>query len=101
MKAFERIADALTLLAKIEARKFDKLYPVRQPKDATVTKIPTDEDRARANISGDISEPIDDWASPGPLERAFLERERTQNNPKGRKPEAGRAETPGSDPAAA
>lgn len=75
--ALEAIAEALTLWCKLEAQKFDKQYPVKpEARDATITRIKTDEDRARASLGGDPSESLDEWTSPGAFERRFDENSR-------------------------
>jgi len=58
--ALESIADALTAWVKLEQQKFDKLYPVKVPRDATATKLPSEEDRLREDL-GSTNEPLDEW----------------------------------------
>src|SRR5690349_7689649 len=69
--AFERIADALTAYANIEAERFKRQYPERrEPREATVTHIPTEEDKLRANLHGP-EKTLKEWLQPGSFERKF------------------------------
>lgn len=65
--AFETIADTVVAMYKLQEQRFDKEYPSKPtPKDATVTRIASDEDKLREDL-GDTGEPLEDWV--GPRER--------------------------------
>ena len=69
--SFVEIAEALTLIGKLGSQVFDKLYPVKAPKDATVTHLKTEEERKREDL-GDTGESLEDWQTLGPREQEFL-----------------------------
>jgi hypothetical protein len=70
--ALEKLADALTVLATLSQRVVDRDYPVRtEPRDATITRIPTTEDRLRAD-QGATGETEEEWLELGPRERELL-----------------------------
>lgn len=58
--ALEVIGDALTQWVKLEQAKFDKLYPVKVPRDATVTTVKSEEGKLKESL-GDTGESLDDW----------------------------------------
>lgn len=74
--ALEEIAGAFTVLAKLASQWYDKLYPVKVPRDATVTKIPNDDDLLRESLGGDGSETLEEWSDLGPRERSLAEKKR-------------------------
>lgn len=59
--AFEKIAEALTLRATLDADRFTKEYPPRRdPSDITVSKPKTEEDYLRED-QGQSEESIEEW----------------------------------------
>ena len=72
--ALEAIADALTLYAKIEAQRFDKEYPVKVPRDAIVTTVPSDDDKLREDL-GASEESLEEWQQLGPREQEVVVKE--------------------------
>ena len=76
--ALEKIADALSNFSMDYHRRLELEYPAkREPHDATVTRIPTDEDLIRAEHSG-TGESIDDWVRLGPRESRFIADEKDE-----------------------
>ena len=73
--SFAEIADALTLLGKIGSQWYEKVYPVKTPKDATVTRIKTEEERKREDL-GDTRESLEDWQTIGPRELEVITKEK-------------------------
>ena len=75
--ALEQIGEALTVLAKLGSQVFDKLYPARVPTDATVTKIQSEEERARESLGDDGSKTLEEWTdldAVGPRERELIKK---------------------------
>lgn len=69
--ALEGIATALTEWVKIEAQRFEKEYPPkREPREALVTYIPTEEEELQRD-QGASGESQDEWI--GLREREVLE----------------------------
>jgi hypothetical protein len=61
VNAFEKIAEALTRRATLDADRFAIEHPPRrEPKDVTITKPKDDEDRLRED-QGSTDEPLDEW----------------------------------------
>ena len=81
--SFEKIADALGDLCVIQKRRYDRDYPERkEPRDALVSRVKTDEDLAKER-QGSSTEPIKEWFGGfedpefvGVREKAFLEEQR-------------------------
>ncbi len=74
--ALERIADALTAWVTLEQKRYDKEYPTKVPRDATQTKLPSEEDELRASL-GDTGESTEDWLTDvGPRERELDKRKK-------------------------
>jgi len=74
-RSMEDIRDVLTHWVNIEQKRFDKEYPAkREPKDATITHIPTAEDRLKEE-QGASEEPIEEWT--GLREQEFIARQRS------------------------
>ena len=76
-RALERLAVAFERIATVAEKWYERVYPVKPvPQDAIVTRVPTDEDRLRANLHGPEKtlskwlEPPAEWA--GPREKEFL-----------------------------
>lgn len=69
----ERIADVLEEFAKLFQQWFDKVYPQRpEVRDATITKVPSEEDKIR-----DIHGPdVDEEEFIGELEREIINQSR-------------------------
>ena len=68
--AIEKIADALSDLAILTAKRLEKDFPAKHdPRDATITRIPTVDDRLRAS-QGASDEPIEEWI--GSREEEFV-----------------------------
>ena len=69
----ERIAVAFERGATILEKWYEKLYPPkREPKDVTLTRIPSDLDRIKAE-QGASEETTEEWLSDiGPREREYL-----------------------------
>lgn len=67
-RAMERIADSLESIAdslvqwcKLSQARFDREFPVkRNPLDATITRVPNDEDRLRESL-GASEETLEEW----------------------------------------
>lgn len=82
VESFERIADALAGIHDIQKKRFAKDFPEhREPRHATVNRVPNDEDKRR-EAQGHSSTPISEWLSDlpardyvGPREKAFIEAE--------------------------
>lgn len=79
VEALEQIGEALTLLAKLGAQVFDKLYPVKIPRDAEITKVKSADDLLRESLGGDGDQSTEDWldedpADLGPRERELLKK---------------------------
>lgn len=76
LSALESLAVSLDRLATLAERAVNRYAPAKhEPRDATVTRIPSDEDRRRESLGG--SAPIGEWLDeqPGPTEKDFLERQ--------------------------
>lgn len=84
--AFETIADTLDAMYKLQQERFDREYPTRFPKDAVVTRLPTEEEKlARAQgATGESS--LDEWMQIGPREREIIEESRKGAKPVIEKP---------------
>jgi hypothetical protein len=68
--AIERIAEALAGIYETKQKELAKRYPERkEPRDAVVTRIPTEDDRIREE-HGASEEPIEEWI--GIREREYL-----------------------------
>ena len=71
-----KIAFALDRVATIMEKRFEKEYPVKTPRDATVTHIKSEEDELRESQGG-TGEPLDEWLSDvGPRERELIEKKK-------------------------
>lgn len=69
--AFEGIARHLDRLAAVGESEFRKKYLRRQrPKEATLTRVLTDEDKIRQD-QGASEETLDRWLTLGPREQAY------------------------------
>lgn len=73
--SFGEIAEALTVIGKLGSQWYEKLYPARTPKDATVTRIKTEEERKREDL-GDTGESLDEWQTIGPRELEVITKEK-------------------------
>lgn len=78
-KAAAQIAGAMTRLAEVAEKWYEKNYPDRVPRETTVSKIPDEIDRLVASIGGDGDVPIEKWLEleeeeVGPRERAVIQR---------------------------
>jgi hypothetical protein len=72
-RAMERLATAFEAIALTLAQFYDKMYPPKhEPRDVTLTRIPTEEDKIR-EAQGSTQETTDQWLDIGPRERALLE----------------------------
>lgn len=69
--ALEAIAVALTLWSKLQQQRFDKEYPVKQPREATVTHVKNEEDELLESL-GSTGESLEDWTTLGPREQAVI-----------------------------
>lgn len=59
--SLEKIAEALTRLAVVAEHAVYRQFPIkREAEDATITRIPTDEDKLRESL-GDTGETFDEW----------------------------------------
>lgn len=81
-QAMERIASAMEVIAestvamyKIMEARLEKEFPLKhEPRESTVTRIPTDEEKLRAS-QGATGEPLSDWIQLGPREKELVEAE--------------------------
>jgi hypothetical protein len=73
--AFERIADSLEEWCKLNQARFEREFPIKpEPKDATITHIPTTEDELRSS-QGAGEEDLSTWTSDvGVREQAIIDR---------------------------
>lgn len=59
--SLEKIAEALTRLAVVAEHAAYRQFPIkREAEDATITRLPTDEDKLRESL-GDTGETFDEW----------------------------------------
>jgi hypothetical protein len=72
--ALEAIGDALTGWLKLEQARFDKEYPVKTPRDAIVTTVPSDDDKLREDL-GASDESLEEWQEIGPREQEVIVKE--------------------------
>ena len=78
VRAFEDIAEALTSWVKLCQQRFEKEYPVKEPREAVVTHVKSEEERLRES-QGATGEPIEQWGELndddlGPRERELLKK---------------------------
>lgn len=86
IQSFESIAESLGKICVIQNRICERDYPERkEPREAVVSRIKTDEDIAKENQGAGVG-PIGDWLGGfedaeyvGVREKAFLEEERQRN----------------------
>lgn len=77
-RAMERLADSFEMIAKLLAQFYEKMYPPKhEPRDVTLTHIPTQEDRIK-EAQGSTSETTDEWLDIGPREREYLTSSQTR-----------------------
>lgn len=72
--ALEQIGEALTTLAKLGSQVFDKFYPVKVPRDATVTHLPSAEDELRESLGETGEETTEEWV--GLREQEVIEKKK-------------------------
>jgi hypothetical protein len=78
-RAMERVANALESIAEslaawciLSQARFDRDYPAkREPRDITLTRIPSEEDKIKES-QGATEETTDEWLDIGPRERELL-----------------------------
>jgi hypothetical protein len=97
-----RMADAFELIARtveswynLEKKRFDLEHPTKpEPRDAKVTKIPSELDRLR-EAQGATGESDEEWGTLGTREREFLKRSKNaaSSGKAGREPETGGSES--------
>jgi hypothetical protein len=80
-RAMEQIAFALTRIATIMEKRFEREFPTRSPRDSTVTKLPTDLDRLRASQGSTGEQTTEEWMQLGPRERELIARSRAEAKP--------------------
>jgi len=73
--AFEQIASALTAIAQTNQNCFEREFPTKTKKQASVTHRLSDEEKLERQISGDPSEPLE-WI--GEREREVIVAESTE-----------------------
>lgn len=74
-RAMVKIASALTRIAIVMEKRYEKEYPTKTPRDATITKLKSEEDELRES-QGATGESLDDWLTDpvGPREREVLKK---------------------------
>ena len=75
--ALESLADSFAEYCKLYSARLDHEFPAkRSPRESTVTRLETEEDRLRKSL-GDTGESLDEWTTLGPREREVVNREKT------------------------
>jgi hypothetical protein len=96
--AVEKIADALAGIDETQRQEFAKRFPEpKEPRDAVVTRIPTEEDRIREE-HGSSDGTVEDWLNLteeiGPRERDYLAHRAGAEAAQGSEPVGAGVETP-------
>ena len=75
-RAMEKLARSMERIATVMENRYAQEYPEkRDVRDATITRIPNEEDRIREN-HGASSQPLEEWINElGPREREVLGKE--------------------------
>jgi hypothetical protein len=59
--AFNGISGSLERLAIVAEKWYDKTYPVRVPRDAIVTRVPSNEDKLLEDLGASGDTELEDW----------------------------------------